>query len=135
MCFMAVPQIIKRWGIHVECMVVVLPRSLVTLTHCHFNLFSPLLVAQIFIMRFPTMEFWGFQWKKQRTSLNQSLSVPNDPELLPYEVSNTGSDLKDVKKKELEKNEVKKKEVKDQNVSSCLTCCILIGRLESYLVC
>ena len=38
--------------------------------------------------------------------LNLSLSVPNDPELLPYEVSNTISDLKDVKKKELEKDEV-----------------------------
>ena len=34
---------------------------------------------------------------------------------MPYEVSNSVSDLKDVKKKELEKNEVKKKEVKDQN--------------------
>ena len=50
-----------------------------------------------------------------RGDLNLSLSVPNDPELLPYEVFNTISDLKDVKKKELEKNEVKKKEVKDQN--------------------
>ena len=44
--------------------------------------------------------------KKKRTSLNLSLSVPNDPELLPYEVSNTISDLKDVKKKESEKDEV-----------------------------
>ena len=42
-----------------------------------------------------------------RGDLNLSLSVPNDPELLPYEVSNTISDLKDVKKKELEKDEVK----------------------------
>ena len=45
--------------------------------------------------------------------LNLSLSVPNDSELLPYEVSNTVSDLKDVILPE--KNEVKKKEVKDQN--------------------
>ena len=39
-----------------------------------------------------------------RGDLNLSLSIPNDPELLPYEVSNTISDLKDVKKKELEKD-------------------------------
>ena len=45
--------------------------------------------------------------------LNLSLSVPNDSELLPYEVSNTVSDLKDAILSE--KNEVKKKEVKDQN--------------------
>ena len=41
--------------------------------------------------------------------LNLSLSVPNDPELLPYEVSNTISDLKDVKKKELEKDKQRRK--------------------------
>ena len=35
--------------------------------------------------------------------------------LTRFPTRNTGSDLKDVKKKELEKNEVKKKEVKDQN--------------------
>ena len=56
-----------------------------TLTHCHFNLFKSGLK--------------GF-----RGDLNLSLSIPNDPELLPYEVSNTISDLKDVKKKELEKD-------------------------------
>ena len=67
-------------------------------------------------MIFPTMkEFSGFQWKKTKNEfesglkgfhgdLNLSLSVPNDPELLPliplpydsnmdHEVSNTVSDL------------------------------------------
>ena len=96
-----------------------------TLAHCHFNLFSPLLVAANIYHEISNNEgVLGLSMEKTKDEfesglkgfhgdLNLSLSVPNDSELLPYEVSNTVSDLKDVILPE--KNEVKKKEVKDQN--------------------